>query len=84
MKEIDARDGLNEEVERGLFSETALFLYQNEQVALSHVLHDEVDVLMVFEIRIHSHNVHMLKFLMNLDLTPESFLHFWCLNHSLI
>ena len=84
VEEVDASDRLDEEIKCGLLAEALLLPDQGEQVALSHVLHDQVNVLVVLQVRIHSHDVYVLQFLMNLDLSPESLLHFGSFDHSLV
>ena len=84
VEEVDASDRLDEEIKRGLLAEALLLPNQGEQVALGHVLHDQVNVLVVLQVRIHSHDVDVLQFLMNLDLSPEGLLHFRSFDHSLV
>ena len=60
VEEVDASDRLDEEIKCGLLAEAFLLPDQSEQVALRHVLHDQVDVLVVLQVCIHSHDVHML------------------------
>lgn len=69
MKKIYASYSLDEEIKCSLLCKATFLLNQDKQVALSHVLHDEVDVLMILKVGIHAHNVDMLEFLMNLDFT---------------
>ena len=84
MKKVDAGYRLDEEIKCSLLSEAALLLDQNKQVALRHVLHDEVDVLVILEVCIHANNIHMLQLLVDLNLAPQCLFHLRCLNHSLV
>ena len=68
VEEVDASDGLNEEVKGSLLVETAFFFDEDEQVALRHILHHQVDILVVLQVSIHPHDVHMLQLLVDLNL----------------
>jgi len=60
VQKVYASDCLNEEVKGCLFTEAALFLDQDKEVAFCNILHNEIDVLVVLQISIHAHDVHML------------------------
>lgn len=68
VEEVDAGDRLDEEVKGSFFVETALFFDEDEQVALRDILHDQVNILVVLQISIHPHDVHVLQLLVDLNL----------------
>ena len=84
VQEVDACNGLNEEVKSSFFREATLFLNEHKQVALCHVLHHQVNVLRVLQVCIHAHNVDMLELLVDFNFTSEGFLHLGCFDHALV
>ena len=84
VQEINSGHRLNEKVESRLLCETTLFLDQNKQVALRHVFHNEIDILGILQVSIHTHDINMLEFFMDFDLSAQCFLHLWRLDHSLV
>ena len=84
MQEVDACNGLNEKVESCVFSKAALFLDKDKQVALRHILHDQVDVLSILQIGIHAHNVDMLQLFMNFNFSSKCLLHLGRFDHALV
>ena len=84
VQEVNPSDCLNEEVKGGLFREAALFLDEDKEVALGDILHDQVDVLIVLQVGIHAHDVHMLEPLMNLNFSSQGLLHLGRLEHSFV
>ena len=84
VQKVDTCARLNEKVKSRFLRKTALFLYQDKKVTLCNILHYQVNVLAILKIRIHSHNIHMFKFFMDLDLASECFFHFGCGDFSLV
>ena len=84
VQEVDAGHSLDEEVECSLFRETAFFFNEDEQVALGYVFHDEVNVLLIFQVRVHAHDVYVFEFFVDVDLAAQGLAHLGRLNHALV
>ena len=84
MQEVNASDRLYKEVKGCLFGEAALFFDEDEEVTLGDILHDQVNVLAVFQVCIHAHNIHMLQLLVDLNFTAQRLFHLWRLDHTFV
>ena len=82
MQEVHASKCLNEEIEGSFFRKTPFLLNQSEKIAFWHVLHHQIDIHIIFEVSIHTHNINMLQPLVNFDLSLQSFLHLGCCYHT--
>jgi len=84
VEKVDSCHSLYEKVKCCFFSETTLFLDQNKEITLRDVFHDKVDILLIFQICIHAHNIDMLEFFVNLNFAAQRLLHLWGLDHALV
>ena len=84
VQKVDAGTSLNEKVKGSFLIEAAFFLDENEEVTLGHILHDQVYVLSILQISIHSDYIHMLELFVDLNLSSQRFLHLRCRNFALI
>ena len=60
VQKVDSRNSLDEEVESSVFIKVTLLFDQSKQVALRNILHNEVYIVFVLEVSVHSHDIDML------------------------
>lgn len=75
VEKVNACDRLNEEVKCFILCELTQALSVADdvkQVALLHILQDQVDVVLVLERRVQTHDVLVLQFFVDLDFTAQS------------
>ena len=60
VQKVDSRNSLDEKVESSVFIKVTLLFDQSEEIALRNILHNEVDIVFVLEVSVHSHDIDML------------------------
>ena len=77
VQKVDASHSLNEEIKCLILSEPLLPSNNEEQIALLHVLQDQIDESVVFETCVEPNDVDVLQLLLNLNFPIQGFLELW-------